>query len=451
VVEAIEQTERSRVELSAKGVDLESDLEDARAEEREKQEYLEAWRREWEGAVAGLRLAADAAPAEANAVLDKLADLFGKVDEAKKHERRIGAIRHDAEEFDKEVAALVERVATELADRPSDQAAEELQRRLALAKAAAATSVKLEEQLGTLDAELADARVTITLATERLDELCTQAGCERHEELEAAEQRSSERVEQQRQLDVLDTQLAELGGGATVTELIAQAKDVDPDALPARITELDHECAELVKQRTTLDQQIGSEQTDLARLDGSAEAAEAAERAEGLLAEARTHVERYVRLRLASELLRREIARYREENQGPVLARAEELFATLTLDSFTGLRTDFDADDEPVIVGVRASNDTVGVAGMSDGTRDQLYLAIRLATLERYFDVHEPFPLVVDDILIGFDDRRSLAALGVLAELSRKTQVIFFTHHDRLVELARSLGDGVAQIHDLTR
>jgi uncharacterized protein YhaN len=46
-------------------------------------------------------------------------------------------------------------------------------------------------------------------------------------------------------------------------------------------------------------------------------------------------------------------------------------------------------------------------------------------------------PLVVDDILIHLDDRRAQASLAVLGELSRNMQVLFFTHHARLLELAR--------------
>jgi len=75
---------------------------------------------------------------------------------------------------------------------------------------------------------------------------------------------------------------------------------------------------------------------------------------------------------------------------------------------------------------------------MSDGTTDQLYLALRLASLETYLKNNEPMPFIVDDILIRFDDKRATAALQVLAELSTKTQVIFFTHHQRLVELAET-------------
>ncbi|MGB4250391.1 MAG: hypothetical protein WBK16_06735, partial [Limnochordia bacterium] len=59
------------------------------------------------------------------------------------------------------------------------------------------------------------------------------------------------------------------------------------------------------------------------------------------------------------------------------------------------------------------------------------------ASIERYLEAKEPLPLILDDVLINFDDRRAAAALRTLAELGRKTQVIMFTHHLRLVELAQ--------------
>jgi uncharacterized protein YhaN len=51
-------------------------------------------------------------------------------------------------------------------------------------------------------------------------------------------------------------------------------------------------------------------------------------------------------------------------------------------------------------------------------------------------------PFVVDDILIRFDDDRSKAAIEILSELSRKTQVLFFTHHTRMLELAKKIDEG---------
>jgi uncharacterized protein YhaN len=83
---------------------------------------------------------------------------------------------------------------------------------------------------------------------------------------------------------------------------------------------------------------------------------------------------------------------------------------------------------------------------MSTGTRDQLYLALRLANLEQYLENAEPMPFVVDDILIQFDDGRARATLATLADFSAKTQVILFTHHGRDIEQAWQLDPGQERI-----
>ena len=101
-----------------------------------------------------------------------------------------------------------------------------------------------------------------------------------------------------------------------------------------------------------------------------------------------------------------------------------------------------------MLAGLRPSGQPVQVDGMSAGTRDQLYLALRLASLEKYIHSAEPMPFIVDDILVDFDDQRSAAALQTLAELAEQTQVILFTHHARLVEQAQQR-DLAVQLHTL--
>ncbi len=61
----------------------------------------------------------------------------------------------------------------------------------------------------------------------------------------------------------------------------------------------------------------------------------------------------------------------------------------------------------------------VDVRGLSDGTRDQLYLALRLASLEHHARTGEPMPLILDDILIHFDDDRARAASSRCSASSR--------------------------------
>ncbi len=46
-------------------------------------------------------------------------------------------------------------------------------------------------------------------------------------------------------------------------------------------------------------------------------------------------------------------------------------------------------------------------------------------------------PFLADDLFINYDDARAGAGFKVLAELAKSTQVLFFTHHRHLIDIAR--------------
>ena len=73
---------------------------------------------------------------------------------------------------------------------------------------------------------------------------------------------------------------------------------------------------------------------------------------------------------------------------------------------------------------------------MSDGTQDQLYLALRLASLEKFSAEGEPLPLLADAALVNLENTRARGDLKALGNLGAKTQVIFFTQHQHMVHLA---------------
>lgn len=144
--------------------------------------------------------------------------------------------------------------------------------------------------------------------------------------------------------------------------------------------------------------------------------------------------ERYITVATASKLLRWAIDRYRDRKQGPMLAHASALFSQLTLGGFRKLTVDYE-HQPPALSALRPTGPAVEVMGMSEGTRDQLYLALRLAALELHLEQAEPLPFIADDLFVNFDDARAKAGLQALAELSRRTQVIFLSHHNHLVPM----------------
>ncbi|MDH5552933.1 MAG: hypothetical protein OEX82_06330, partial [Nitrosomonas sp.] len=99
-----------------------------------------------------------------------------------------------------------------------------------------------------------------------------------------------------------------------------------------------------------------------------------------------------------------------------------------------------DFDQQPLALkGQRDNGKLVDITGMSEGTRDQLYLALRLAALELYFEQSQPLPFIADDLFVNFDDARAKAGLEALANLSKKTQIIFLSHHDHLVSIVQAV------------
>jgi uncharacterized protein YhaN len=204
------------------------------------------------------------------------------------------------------------------------------------------------------------------------------------------------------------------------------------------LTLLEEEIAALTVIKSELDQTIGEERNELKKMDGRAEAAEVAQDIQLCLGELGGLVRSFSRLKIASMVLSDAMEKYRGKSQGPVLKRASEYFSSMTLGSFEALRVDTDEKENSVVAGLRAGGEVVKVDGLSDGTADQLYLSLRLASLEHYLDSNEPLPFIVDDILVRFDDERAAATLEIMAMLSERTQVIFFTHHAHLVETAKS-------------
>jgi uncharacterized protein YhaN len=177
-------------------------------------------------------------------------------------------------------------------------------------------------------------------------------------------------------------------------------------------------------------------EAELAKIHGQADAASTEARRQEALAAMADATERFIKVYIAARLLQWAIERFRAERQDPLLRRAGEIFARLTIGSFEKLMVDFD-DNVPHLKGRRPDGSQVGVDGMSDGSRDQLYLALRLAAIELHLRNGRALPFVADDLLINFDDARAAAGFAVLGELAQSTQVLYLTHHDHLVPIAR--------------
>ena len=104
-----------------------------------------------------------------------------------------------------------------------------------------------------------------------------------------------------------------------------------------------------------------------------------------------------------------------------IAKRAQELFARLTQGRYDRLSL---GEDLAVLVSAKEEDGLRSPLWRSEGTADQLYLALRLAVAE---ELTPNAPLILDDALIRFDDSRLAICLDILEELSKEKQVIVFS------------------------
>jgi uncharacterized protein YhaN len=412
---------------------------------------LVKWQEKWRKALTGLELKNEASPLEAIDLMDMLKSCFDKLREADDFKKRIAGIDRDTAKLEEEVKAVLKTVAPDLIALPLDQAILQLRTLRDRAQKNAALFDELTEELEALDEKISITTRTLKSASKELNDLLRMADCQKPSEVVTVMNRFREYQRIQEKIFDIETNLAKIGAGTPLEALQEQAREINADELPGQIVSLKADIEKRINPEINrISQTIGEETLKLAAMDGGAKAARIAEKMEQELARLRRLSERYAQIKLASKLLHLTIDRYREEHQDPVLKIASGYFHDLTLGSFAGLRTDMDDKGEPILVGLRPDDARLTVEKMSAGTRDQLYLALRLATLKWRLETSEPMPFIVDDILINFDDDRSTATLSLLSDISKINQVILFTHHGRIVEEAERIKtNGTIQIHRL--
>lgn len=446
--------DRDQQDLSRKREDLDRAETELRSHERTSATLAAeeaAWATAWSGPLAQLGAAPGTSAEAAAALANQWASARGVLGSVAQTRRRLERMDEDAAELASIVARLAESLGLTV---PPDalEAAGVVIAQWRTQDGIRSDRAALEPELATLRARLETATNALESARTAMGALCVEANLAPgdFDALDASAERARQRqalVEAEQNL--LD-QLRTAGDGLDRDDLRAQQSDRNTDALKGELAAIQ---SRLIEVESEAEAAIRAAQAARLELDGY-ERGDDANRAladrESATAQMHATLERYVEVRLARELVAAAIARVRATQQDPLVRRAGALFEAMTQGRFSGVDTDVDDKGVPVVVGRRAGGGAVSVSAMSDGARDQLFLAFRLASLEVYCRSAEPLPFVADDILVHFDDARSAATLELLAEFSGTTQVLLFTHHESVrVAAALLAGSGRATVVEL--
>jgi len=405
---------------------------------------LERWTTQWRQGLAEAGLAADAEPSAVEAQLAQL-DEMAQALEAMRRIRvdRLDKMQADLDRHATAGQALAQRLQPTLATQPADLIVRALTAQLAEARALQERAQRLRVEVTGADEQLRAATLRRDQARASLAALMQRAGTASIDALPDAIARSDRWRALQTEATAAERAAAEAGDGLSLAQLQGEASGTDPIQLVGELDRLAAKDEELVNALSAAAAHRQATTAALQAIAGTADAAQAEARRQQALAAMADAVERYIKVFTAARLLGWSIERYRETRQGPMLGAASGVFAQLTLGSFDRLVVDFE-HDPPRLQGHRPDGGLVDIDGMSEGTQDQLFLALRLAALDLHLDHAQALPFIADDLFVNHDDARAIAGLQALGELSRKTQVLFFTHHAHLLPLVQQVfADGV--------
>jgi len=270
--------------------------------------------------------------------------------------------------------------------------------------------------------------------------LCTVAHVATIDTLPVLEEAASRKRQAQRNLALLQDQLARASSHSE-EELRTRLAGRDAFALDSERDRCRVEIQRREQEQSSARQAEEQARLALDTIDTSDSAAIAREAMESAAARYRSAIRPWARLKLAHALLQEALNRFCEQAQAPMVASASSYFSLMTGGAYERLVTD-ESEDRPVLCAKRAGGSRIGIEEMSEGTSDQLYLALRLAALELRRSSHPQMPLILDDALVTSDDERAANILQALAQFAEHGQVMIFTHHGHLIDVARkALGD----------
>jgi len=147
-----------------------------------------------------------------------------------------------------------------------------------------------------------------------------------------------------------------------------------------------------------------------------------------------------------NRVLERIRSEYEQHRQPETLAVASNYMSQLTGGEYTRVWTPL-ADD--ILLVENAAGESLPIDVLSRGTREQLFLSVRLALIANFASRGIKLPMVLDDVLVNFDAVRTQRAAQVLCDFAAGGhQVLLFTCHEHMWQMFKSLDADCRRLHN---
>jgi len=268
---------------------------------------------------------------------------------------------------------------------------------------------------------------------QEMTKLLNSVGAETHDQFREMYQKFQRSDEVHALLADLDDQLNSLS--REEPELAIAEEDLasfDKAATAERIEMLGLEIEDLELDIAQAQEDLGKKRQALANLEDDTAQDDLRYQRAGILDRAGFAMRDFQASNIAANTLRRMTSEFEQKFQPETLARASMYLDRLTLGRYSQVQTPVGSRE--LLIRER-SGDLRAVADLSDGTREQLLLAIRMGLIDVFAEDGVEMPIILDDIFVNFDQERTEAAVETILKFAESRQVLFFTCHQHLAQL----------------
>ncbi|MEX2357485.1 MAG: AAA family ATPase [Pirellulaceae bacterium] len=280
-------------------------------------------------------------------------------------------------------------------------------------------------------------------------EILDAAGAENEEAYEELIHQTEEVAELTGRLEELVEQIsAKLSGEVTleqveifVAETPTDVADQQADKLRKEHVQSEQRLTESFERRGELKVQLQNLTTNNRLLEARLELSEVEARLE-------QGIQRWQTLATTSYILEQIRRVYETERQPETLRLASTYLQKLTAGRYFRIWTPL---GENTLYVEERDSDSKSLENLSEGTREQVFLSVRLALIRMFARQGRVLPVILDDVLVNFDAKRSLATAHLLLEFAAEGhQLLVFTCHEHIAAMFQKLGVDVRQLPKFT-
>jgi uncharacterized protein YhaN len=260
-------------------------------------------------------------------------------------------------------------------------------------------------------------------------ELWDEAGVHSEEDYYDKGKRTATFVRVSDESATLHNQLLSLGFAPSEIESLADKVTEKYEETVQLLEDLERKEEELQKQLNTATEDRGKLHWELKKLLEDGSYSEQLHRYELLKDEWNLLVKKWASLRLAQHALQKVKEDYQKTKLPAVLETSSGYFSKITEGEYESILF---TDANELLV-LKSDGTRFYPQELSRGTAEQVYLAIRLAVASNAGPAG--FPVLMDDIAVNFDQKRTSRTLSLIREIARDRQVLFFTCHSHMESL----------------